>query len=80
MKKVDYLKNRVDSTASRYLFERKLMVSYNALKKRRDYEIEGFTNDIMMLRKQLKVLEKNILKYGPLEDKELVLLTLGWLF
>ncbi len=51
--------------------------SYNSLKKRRDYEIEGFTNDILMLRKQLKLLEKNILKYGPLEDKELVLLTIG---
>ena len=51
--------------------------SYNALKKRRDYEIEGFTNDILMLRKQLRVLEKSILKYGPLEDKELVLLTIG---
>jgi hypothetical protein len=51
--------------------------SYSSLKKRRDYEIEGFTNDILMLRKQLKMLEKNILKYGPLEDKELVLLTLG---
>ena len=47
------------------------------MKKRRDYEIEGFTNDILMLRKQLKLLEKNILKYGPLEDKELVLLTIG---
>ncbi len=53
------------------------MISYNSLKKRRDYEIEGFTNDILMLRKQLKILEKNILKYGPLEDKELQLLNLG---
>jgi hypothetical protein len=54
-----------------------LTISFTALKKRRDYEIEGFTNDILMLRKQLKVLEKNILKYGPLEDKELILLSLG---
>ena len=30
-----------------------------------------------MLRKQLKVLEKSILKYGPLEDRELVLLNLA---
>jgi hypothetical protein len=30
-----------------------------------------------MLRKQLKNLEKSILKYGPLEDKELVLLDMG---
>ncbi|KAJ3059687.1 Coiled-coil domain-containing protein 77, partial [Podochytrium sp. JEL0797] len=50
---------------------------YNALKRRRDYEIEGFTNDIFLLRKQLKVLEKSILRYGPLEDRELVLLNLA---
>ena len=53
------------------------MFSYSSLKRRRDYEIEGFTNDILILRKQLKVLEKNILKFGPLEDKELVLLNLA---
>ncbi|KAJ3332667.1 Coiled-coil domain-containing protein 77 [Blyttiomyces sp. JEL0837] len=54
-----------------------LTTSYNNLKRRRDYEIEGFTNDILLLRKQLKVLEKSILKYGPLEDRELVLLNLA---
>ncbi|OAJ38725.1 hypothetical protein BDEG_22631 [Batrachochytrium dendrobatidis JEL423] len=52
-------------------------VGYTSLKRRRDYEIEGFTNDILSLRKQLRTLEKNILKYGPLEDKELVLLNLA---
>lgn len=51
--------------------------SYSAIKRRRDYEIEGFTNDILTLRKQLRTLEKSILKYGSLEDKELVLLNLG---
>ncbi|TPX69535.1 hypothetical protein CcCBS67573_g06820 [Chytriomyces confervae] len=51
--------------------------SYNSLRRRRDYEIEGFTNDILMLRKQLKNLEKSILKYGPLEDRELVLLNMA---
>jgi hypothetical protein len=51
--------------------------SYNSLKRRRDYEIEGFTNDILILRKQLRVLEKSILKYGPLEDRELVLLSIA---
>ncbi|KAJ3196540.1 Coiled-coil domain-containing protein 77 [Irineochytrium annulatum] len=54
-----------------------LTSNYAALKRRRDYEIEGFTNDIAMLRKQLKALEKSILKYGPLEDRELVLLNLA---
>ncbi|KAJ3356272.1 Coiled-coil domain-containing protein 77 [Entophlyctis luteolus] len=54
-----------------------LTKNYNSLKRRRDYEIEGFTNDILMLRKQLKMLEKSILKYGPLEDRELVLLNLA---
>ncbi|KAJ3223318.1 Coiled-coil domain-containing protein 77 [Clydaea vesicula] len=51
--------------------------SYVALRKRRDYEIEGFTNDIKMLRKQLRNLEKSVLKYGPLEDKELTLLDIA---
>ncbi|KAJ3124676.1 Coiled-coil domain-containing protein 77 [Physocladia obscura] len=54
-----------------------LTKNYNSLRRRRDYEIEGFTNDILLLRKQLKVLEKSILKYGPLEDRELVLLNLA---
>lgn len=47
------------------------------MKRRRDYEIEGFTNDILALRKQLRTLEKSILKYGCLEDKELILLNLA---
>ncbi|KAG5462795.1 MAG: hypothetical protein BJ554DRAFT_3514, partial [Olpidium bornovanus] len=51
--------------------------SYKTLKRRRDLEIEGFTNDILILRKQLKVLEKHILKFGPVEDRELQLLTIG---
>jgi coiled-coil domain-containing protein 77 len=51
--------------------------SYTSIKRRRDYEIEGFTNDILQLRKQLRTLEKSILKYGCLEDKELVLLNLA---
>ncbi|KAJ3229229.1 Coiled-coil domain-containing protein 77 [Chytriomyces hyalinus] len=54
-----------------------LTKNYNSLRRRRDYEIEGFTNDILMLRKQLKNLEKSILKYGPLEDRELVLLNMA---
>ncbi|KAI8899652.1 hypothetical protein BC833DRAFT_585028 [Globomyces pollinis-pini] len=66
-KKIEYLKTRFDQVNA----------SYNALKRRRDYEIEGFTSDIVSLRQQLRVLEKNILKYGSLEDKELVLLNLA---
>ncbi|KAJ3057258.1 Coiled-coil domain-containing protein 77 [Rhizophlyctis rosea] len=66
-KTVDHLKSRLSATAS----------SYQSLKRRRDYEIEGFTNDILMLRKQLKTLEKTILKINPLEDKELLLLNLA---
>ncbi|KNC97914.1 uncharacterized protein SPPG_09420 [Spizellomyces punctatus DAOM BR117] len=66
-KKVEYLQSRLSAITS----------SYTALKRRRDYEIEGFTNDILILRKQLKVLERSILKYAPLEDKELVLLNLA---
>jgi coiled-coil domain-containing protein 77 len=46
------------------------------LQRRRDYEIEGFTSDIVNLRQQLRNLEKNVLKYGTLEDKEMILLNL----
>ncbi|KAI8807151.1 hypothetical protein BJ742DRAFT_813626 [Cladochytrium replicatum] len=66
-KKANYLRSRFDA----------VIANYNNLKRRRDYEIEGFTNDILHLRKQLKTLEKSILKYGPLEDKELILLNLA---
>lgn len=48
--------------------------SYKTLQTRRDYEIEGFTADIQMLRKQIRVLEKQILQTKPLEDQELHLL------
>ncbi|KAJ1562742.1 Coiled-coil domain-containing protein 77 [Nowakowskiella sp. JEL0078] len=63
-RKIDQLQSRSDAALS----------NLNSLKKRRDFEIEGFTNDIILLRKQLKTLERSILKYAPLEDKELVLL------
>lgn len=66
-RKTDHLKNRLEA----------VQTSYNSIKRRRDYEIEGFTNDILILRKQLRNLEKSILKYGSLEDKELVLLNMG---
>ncbi|KAI9352724.1 hypothetical protein BDR26DRAFT_1002869 [Obelidium mucronatum] len=77
-KKVDELE-RVGKKKSEVLGSRIeiLTKNYNALRRRRDYEIEGFTNDILLLRKQLKILEKSILKYGPLEDRELVLLNLA---
>ncbi|KAI8826843.1 uncharacterized protein EV422DRAFT_549502 [Fimicolochytrium jonesii] len=54
-----------------------LTASYASLKRRRDFEIEGFTADISSLRKQLKHLERSILKYAPLEDRELVLLNIA---
>lgn len=66
-KKINALQSKIDSMHS----------SYKSLKKRRDYEIEGFTNDILHLRKQLKTLEKHILKFGPLEDRELALLEIA---
>ncbi|CAG8458615.1 118_t:CDS:10 [Ambispora gerdemannii] len=46
-------------------------------KKRRNFDLEGFTNDISTLRKELKGLEKQILKYAPIDDRELHLLTLA---
>lgn len=54
------------------LFE--LGFSFKALKKRRDFEIEGFTNDIVALRKQLKSLERQIMRVEGFEDKEQFLL------
>ncbi|KAI8618983.1 hypothetical protein BC830DRAFT_1106272 [Chytriomyces sp. MP71] len=66
-KKTDVLTSRVQMITK----------NYNALRRRRDYEIEGFTNDILMLRKQLKTLEKSILRFAPLEDRELVLLNMA---
>ncbi|RIA92361.1 hypothetical protein C1645_765274 [Glomus cerebriforme] len=44
--------------------------NYNNMKKRRNYDFEGFSNDIAMLRKQLKGLEKQILKYAPYDEQE----------
>lgn len=73
-KKINFYKTRFDQINTKYIPSNP---SYMALKRRRDYEIEGFTSDIISLRKQLRVLEKSILKYGALEDKELVLLNLG---
>ena len=52
-------------------------LSYKLLQKRRNHEIEGFTNDIILLRKQLKTLEKTILKFAPIEDRECVLLSMA---
>ncbi|KAI9204825.1 uncharacterized protein BJ171DRAFT_503751 [Polychytrium aggregatum] len=66
-KKTEALKNRLEA----------ITADYSSLKRRRNHEIEGFTNDILALRKQLKTLEKHILKYGPLEDKELLLLNIA---
>ncbi|KAJ3362255.1 Coiled-coil domain-containing protein 77 [Allomyces javanicus] len=63
-KKIEVLQTKLDALRS----------SYKALKKRRDFEIEGFTNDILMLRKQVRSLEAHIIKYGPLQDQEMAVL------
>lgn len=63
-KKIEYLKAKADSATA----------NYTTLKRRRDYEIEGFTADILNLRAQLKSLERSILKYDQLEDRELYLM------
>lgn len=86
-KKVDILSRKVTSSHAKYVYTWHLLYthvprldmqrSYKSLNKRRDHEIEGFTNDIMLLRKQVQVLEHHLLQYGPLEDRELLLLQLG---
>ncbi|KAJ3370381.1 Coiled-coil domain-containing protein 77 [Allomyces arbusculus] len=63
-KKIEVLQSKLDA----------LRNSYKALKKRRDFEIEGFTNDILILRKQVRSLEAHIIKYGPLQDQEMAVL------
>jgi hypothetical protein len=50
--------------------------AYVSLRKRRDYEIEGFTSEIIALRREIKKMEKMVLRFGPLEDRELALLGL----
>ncbi|GES75911.1 coiled-coil domain-containing protein 77 [Rhizophagus clarus] len=59
-RKIQILQKKVDSLTN----------NYNNMKKRRDYDFEGFSNDIVMLRKKLKGLEKQILKYAPYDDHE----------
>jgi hypothetical protein len=54
-----------------------ILYSYNNMKKRRNYDFEGFSNDIATLRKQLKGLEKQILKYAPYDDREYRLMNIG---
>ncbi|CAG8621469.1 15104_t:CDS:10 [Rhizophagus irregularis] len=51
--------------------------NYNNMKKRRNYDFEGFSNDIATLRKQLKGLEKQILKYAPYDDREYRLMNIA---
>jgi len=56
---------------------KKINSNYKALKKRRDCEIEGFTNDILRLRKQLKTLENHLINTETPLDKEMELLNIG---
>ncbi|ORX45444.1 hypothetical protein BCR36DRAFT_118019 [Piromyces finnis] len=56
---------------------KKINSSYKALKKRRDCEIEGFTNDILRLRKQLKTLENHLINTETPLDKEMELLNIA---
>ncbi|KAI9183903.1 hypothetical protein H9P43_002955 [Blastocladiella emersonii ATCC 22665] len=63
-KKIEALQRRLESARN----------DYRALKKRRDLEIEGFTNDILMLRRKVKDLERHIVRTAPLQDAELAVL------
>jgi hypothetical protein len=77
-RKIETYKSRIDlvtNKCARTLV--KTHVSFNNLKMRRSLEIEGFTNDIGLLRRQLKTLEKHIMKFGPVEDREKVILAIG---
>lgn len=38
--------------------------AYVSLRKRRDYEIEGFTSEIIALRKEIKKMEKMVLRFA----------------
>jgi hypothetical protein len=80
---VDALKTKINALGNKlvkdayYCAYILIYPSYNALKKRRDLEVEGFTNDISNLRQQVKKLEKQIVRFGPVEDKELQFLEKG---
>jgi len=66
-KKIEILNNKI----------KKINSNYKSLEKRRDCEIEGFTNDILRLRKQLKALENHLVNTESPLDKEMELLNLG---
>lgn len=63
-KKTSYLEQRLESVTGQL----------KDLQRRRHFEMQGFTADIQTLRKQMQGLEKVIVKFGPLEDREALLL------
>ncbi|RUS25236.1 hypothetical protein BC938DRAFT_472443 [Jimgerdemannia flammicorona] len=65
--KIESLQRKIDSTTA----------NYTALRKRRNLDLEGFTHDIANVRRQLKSLERQVLKYAPADDHELNLLVLA---
>jgi len=75
LKSIKFEKEQYEESSTRkiQILQKKvetLTNNYNNMKKRRNYDFEGFSNDIAMLRKQLKGLEKQILKYAPYDDQE----------
>ncbi|KXS22454.1 hypothetical protein M427DRAFT_50774 [Gonapodya prolifera JEL478] len=51
--------------------------SYESLRRRREYEIEGFRSDIVMLRGKVRELERYIARWAGLEGKEAELLEMA---
>lgn len=68
----DVFKERTDKMAQRLQL---MTQKYQALEKRRDSEVEGFKNDIKLLRKRLKDVEKQLYKVtvgGMVSDVEVL--------
>ncbi|KAJ3337071.1 Coiled-coil domain-containing protein 77 [Gonapodya sp. JEL0774] len=66
-KVTDALKQRVNALRS----------TYNSLRRRREYEIEGFRSDIVSLRNKVRELERHIGRWAGLEGKEAELLEMA---
>ena len=42
--------------------------SYKTLEKRRNYDLEEFTNEITMISQEMSGLERQMLKYAPIDE------------
>ncbi|CAG8557445.1 8688_t:CDS:10 [Paraglomus brasilianum] len=65
-KTIDILQRKLDG----------LTANYKTLEKRRNYDLEEFTNEITMISQEMSGLERHMLKYAPIDEYESHLPTL----